>query len=45
LAGIVFENEKYVKSVAIDNKSNAYYVSVVDGKIEEKPLPVAEILK
>jgi dipeptidase E len=45
LAGVVFENEKYVKSVAIDNKSNAYYISVVDGKIEEKLLPVAEILK
>jgi len=45
LAGIVFENEKYIKSVAVDDKSNTYYVSVVDGKIDEKLLPVREILK
>jgi dipeptidase E len=45
LAGIVFENEKYVRSVAIGDKSNAYYVSVVDGKIDEKLLPLAEIIK
>ena len=44
-AGIVFENEKYVKVVAIDDKSNAYYVSVVDGKIDEKLLPVEEFIK
>jgi dipeptidase E len=45
LAGIVFENEKYVKSVAINDKSNTYYVSVINGQIDEKLLPVAEILK
>ena len=45
LAGIVFENEKYVRSVAVDDKSNTYYVSVVDGKIDEKLLPVTEIIK
>jgi len=45
LAGIVFENEKYARSVAIGDKSNAYYVSVIDGKIDEKLLPVTEILK
>jgi dipeptidase E len=44
-AGIVFENEKYIRSVAADDKSNTYYVSVIDGKIDEKLLPVAEILK
>lgn len=44
-AGIVFENEKYVKSVAIDDKSNAYYVSVVNSVIDEKLLPVSEIIK
>ena len=44
-AGIVFENEKYVRSVAADDKSNTYYVSVIDGKIDEKLLPVGEILK
>ena len=44
-AGIVFENEKYIRSVACDDKSNTYYVSVIDGKIDEKLLPVTEILK
>lgn len=45
LAGIVFENEKYIRSVAVDDKSNTYYVSVIDGKIDEKLLPVAGIIK
>jgi dipeptidase E len=45
LAGIVFENEKYVRSVAVNDKSNTYYVSVIDGKVDEKLLPVAEIIK
>lgn len=45
LAGIVFENEKYVRSVAVDEKSNTYFVSVIDGKVDEKLLPVGEILK
>ncbi|WP_259071405.1 Type 1 glutamine amidotransferase-like domain-containing protein [Mucilaginibacter sp. X4EP1] len=44
-AGIVFENEQYVRTVAIDDKSNAYYVSVVNGQVDEKLLPVTEILK
>jgi peptidase E len=44
-AGIVFENERYVRSVAINDKNNTYYVSVIDGKIDEKLLPVTEILK
>jgi len=44
-AGIVFENEKYTKTVAVDDKSNAYYVSIVNGAIDEKLLPVTEIIK
>ena len=44
-AAIVFENEKYVRSVAADDKSNTYYVSIVDGKVDEKLLPVSEIIK
>ena len=44
-AGIVFENEKYVRSVSVDDKNNTYYVSLVNGQIDEKLLPVAEILK
>ncbi|HEY2582097.1 MAG TPA: peptidase E [Mucilaginibacter sp.] len=45
LAGVVFENEKYARTVAINDKNNAYYVSVVDGVIDEKLLKVAEIIK
>ena len=44
-AGVVFENEKYVRSVAIDDKSNAYYVSAINGIIDEKILSVTEIIK
>ncbi|HEY4327904.1 MAG TPA: peptidase E [Mucilaginibacter sp.] len=44
-AGVVFENEKYIRTVAIDDKSNAYYVSVINGAIDEKLLPVTEIIK
>jgi dipeptidase E len=44
-AGIVFEDEKYVKSVAVDDKNNTYYVSLVNGQVDEKLLPVTEILK
>jgi dipeptidase E len=44
-AGIVFENEKYIRSVSVDEKNNTYYVSLVNGQIDEKLLPVAEILK
>jgi dipeptidase E len=44
-AGIVFQNEKYIKSVAVDDKSNTYYVSVVNGAVDEKQLPVTELLK
>ncbi len=44
LAGIYFENEKFVKSVALNDKSKSYYVSIIDGKINEKILPT-EILK
>ena len=42
-AGIYFENEKFVKAVAITEKNKSYYVDVVDGKINEKELP-AEVL-
>jgi dipeptidase E len=43
-AGIYFENEQFIKSVALNDKSKSYYVSLVDGKISEKELPT-EILK
>lgn len=45
LAGIVFENEKYVRSVACDEKSYAYFVSLTNGKADEKQLPVTQLLK
>jgi peptidase E len=44
MAGIVFEDEKYVCSVAADDKSQTWYVSVADGKINQRELPVSEIL-
>jgi len=43
-AGILFENEKQVRSVAADETSHAYFVSVADGKIKEDVLPV-ELIK
>jgi len=44
-AGILFENEKYVESFAIDANNHTYYISAADGKIKEELLPVTEILK
>jgi dipeptidase E len=43
-AGILFENEKYIKSVSINKENNCYYVSLADGKIKEEMLPIAEII-
>jgi dipeptidase E len=43
-AGILFENEKYIKSVASDGNSNTYFLSVAGGKIKEDQLPV-DIIK
>ncbi len=45
MAGVVFENEKYIRSVSMNDKNNTWYISVVNGKIDEKLLPVSEILK
>jgi dipeptidase E len=42
-AGIVFENEKLIKSVAADTASHTYFVSVAAGKIKEEELPVEVI--
>jgi peptidase E len=42
-AGILFQNEKLIKSVAIDDDSHTYFLSVVDGKIKEDVLPVERI--
>lgn len=42
-AGILFENEKLIKSVAIDDNSHTYFLSVLDGKIREDVLPVETI--
>jgi dipeptidase E len=43
-AGILFENEKYIKSVAADKESHTYFLSVADGKIKEDLLP-GEIIR
>lgn len=44
-AGILFNNEKFVKSVSLDGANHAYYISVADGKIKEDLLPTDEIIK
>ncbi len=43
-AGVLFEDEKYIKSVSLNGNNNSYYLSVIDGKIDEKLLP-SEIVK
>ena len=43
-AGVVFVNEKYIRTVSLDRSNNAYYISVFKDSISEKLLP-AEILK
>jgi peptidase E len=39
-AGILFQNEKLIKSVAADQNSHTYFVSVAAGKIKEEELPI-----
>ncbi len=43
-AGVYFEDEKFVKSVALNDQSFSYYVDLVDGKTVETKLPT-ELLK
>jgi len=44
-AAVLFQNEKYVKSVSLDTLNHTYFLSVVNGKLSEKLLPVTEIIK
>jgi peptidase E len=44
-AAVLFENEKYVKSVSLDTLNHTYFLSLVNGKLSEKLLPVTEIIK
>jgi dipeptidase E len=39
-AGILFQNEKLIRSVAADQNSHTYFVSAADGKIKEEQLPI-----
>jgi len=43
-AGILFEDEKYIRSVASDKESHTYFLSVAGGKIKEELLP-GEIIR
>jgi hypothetical protein len=43
-AGIYFEDQEMKRVVALDEQSNAYYVSLEKGEISEKQLP-KEVLK
>lgn len=42
-AGILFLDEKYSRSMALDQESHTYYLSVKDGKIEEETLSASII--
>lgn len=42
-AAILFQNEKYSKSVSLDNQSHTYYLDVKNGQIEEKMLSATHI--
>lgn len=44
-AGVVFVNEKYVRSISMNKENNAYYISVSEGTLFEKLLPSLEIIK
>ncbi len=44
-SAILFQNEKYIKSVAVDTLNKTWFLSVENGKIVEKLLPVTEIIK
>ncbi|MGF7079553.1 Type 1 glutamine amidotransferase-like domain-containing protein [Mucilaginibacter sp. UYCu711] len=44
-SAILFENEKPVKVVSIDEINKPYFVSVENGKIVETPMKVTEIIK
>ena len=43
-AGILFEDEKYIRSVASDKESHTYFLSVANGAIKEELL-VGEIIR
>jgi len=43
LSGIVFQNEKFVRAVSAHADHHSYFVSVVNGKIEEKKLEAETI--
>ncbi len=44
LAGIYFENEQFIKSVAVNDKSFSYYVDLINGQTKERKLDT-EVLK
>jgi dipeptidase E len=44
-AGVLFVNGKYVRAVSLDDRNNAYYISVTGGRVNEQLLQPAEILK
>jgi peptidase E len=44
MAGLLFQNGKFVKAVTLDKTNNAYFVSLKDGKIDEQDLH-AELIK
>jgi peptidase E len=43
-AGILFQNETYIKSLALNDQNHTYFVSAPNGIIKEEDLPVTEII-
>jgi dipeptidase E len=39
LSGVLFQNEKFIKAFSIKKESHCYFLSLVNGKVEEKMLP------
>jgi dipeptidase E len=39
LSGVLFQNEKFIKAFSIKKESHSYFLSLVNGKVEEKMLP------
>ncbi len=44
-AAVLFVNEKFSRSVSVSINNNAWFISVVEGKLSEKLLAIDEILK
>ena len=44
-AGVIFVNEKVSGIISLNDKNNAYYISIIGGRVNDQLLTVTEILK